>query len=67
MTYPELKEKYGEKLISLVTTEAVLAGLRNLKGAYSEEDPFESRCRAALADINSGSWDEIRSTFKRSL
>lgn len=74
MTYSDLKEKHGERLLSRAATDIVLTGIRGLK-EHLERDPEYPEEKSALErelislidDINSGSWDEVRAVIKRSL
>lgn len=66
MTIVEAKEKYGERILSLVATEIVASGLDQVKESDTRTalDVVFQNC---VDDLSSSSWDEIRSIIKRSL
>ena len=63
----ELREKYGERMLSMVATDIVLQGLKYMMEHYDERSTLGRELKACTEDINSGSWDEIRSVIKRTL
>ena len=70
MGLTELKQKHSERMISLVTTDIVIAGLRELARVYANKEldnPLAEDFKKCLDDINGSTWDEIRSIIKRSL
>ena len=67
MGFIEIREKYGERMLSMVATDVVLAGLRSLQEHYDDRSALGREMKACIEDINSGSWDEIRAVIKRML
>lgn len=68
MTYPELKDKHGERILNLVVTDIVMQGLMAVRQRPRDEhSPLGAVISSCFNDIDSGSWDEIRSAIKRSL
>ena len=67
MDYPTIKGKHGERLLSLASTDIVLAGMKALLQEPEEKSPLTAQVQECIRDINSGSWDEIRAVIKRSL
>jgi len=69
MTYPELKEKYGERILGIAATDIVLAGinsnLRNKDGGY--QNALGAEVLRCIEDINKSEWNDIRSAIKRTL
>ena len=63
----ELKEKHGERLIFMVCSDVVIQGMKYMLEHYDERSTLGKDCKECLKDINSGSWDEIRSVIKRML
>ena len=73
MTITELKQKQSERMINLVVTDIVSAGLSKLQ-AEAVEISMNDKAPALAKDwaqcfnsINSSSWDDIRSIIKRTL
>ena len=69
MGITELKQKHNERIIGLVVTEIVIAGMKALKedGIKSPDNPLVESCKRCFDDINDSSWDDIRAVIKRSL
>ena len=68
MNYPELKEKHGERILSLVVTDIVMQGLiRMREHPRDTKSPLGAVISSCFEDIDSGTWDEIRAAIKRSL
>jgi hypothetical protein len=67
MGFIEIREKYGERMLSMVATDIVLQGLRSLQERYDDRSALGREMKACIEDINSGSWDEIRAVIKRTL
>lgn len=68
MNYPELKEKHGERILSLVVTDIVMQGLiRMREHPRDTQSPLGAAISSCFEDIDSGTWDEIRAAIKRSL
>ena len=68
MNYPELKEKHGERILSLVVTDIVMQGLiRMREHPRDTQSPLGAVISSCFEDIDSGTWDEIRAAIKRSL
>lgn len=69
MTYSELKEKFGERILGIAVTDIVLAGinssLRNKEGGY--QNALGAEVLHCIEDINKSEWNDIRSTIKRTL
>ena len=68
MTYPELKEKYGERIMGIACTDIVLTGIKeNLRedGAYNNQ--LRSKVLKCITDINNSEWNDLRNIIKRSL
>ena len=63
----ELKEKYGERMLSMVVTDIVIQGLKYMSEHYDERSALGKDLKACTEDINSGCWDEIRAVIKRML
>lgn len=69
MTITELKEKYNERLISIVVTEIVIGGMAKLRDKYpaAEGSPLGIDVRKCFDDMDNSTWDDIRAIIKRSL
>lgn len=68
MTITELKAKHGERIINLVVSDIVVAGLGRIAAEPSgRQDPLAESCRECFTDINASGWDDIRAIIKRSL
>lgn len=69
MKVTELKLKHNERIIDLVVTDIVIAGLKALKedGIKSPDNPLVESWKRCFDDINDSSWDDIRAVIKRSL
>ena len=68
MTYPELKDKHGERILNLVVTDIVMQGLIAVREHKRDDlSALGAVISSCFEDIDSGSWDEIRSAIKRSL
>lgn len=70
MGITELKTRHTERMINLVSTDIVIAGLRELVRVYAHKEidnPLAEDFKKCLDDINGSTWDEIRSIIKRSL
>lgn len=69
MGITELKQKHNERIIGLVVTDIVIAGLKALKedDIKSPDNPLVESWKRCFDDINDSSWDDIRAIIKRSL
>lgn len=69
MGITELKQKHNERIINLVVTDIVIAGLKALKedDINSPDNPLVESWKRCFDDINGSSWDDIRAVIKRSL
>lgn len=67
MGFIEIREKYGERMLSMVATDIVQQGIRFLQEYYDDRSALGKEMKACIEDINSGSWDEIRAVIKRML
>lgn len=69
MKVTELKLKHNERIINLVVTDIVIAGMKALKedDIKSPDNPLVESCKRCFDDINDSSWDDIRAVIKRSL
>lgn len=67
MGFIEIREKYGERMLSMVATDIVLQGLKYMMEHYDERSTLGRELKACTEDINFGSWDEIRAVIKRML
>ena len=70
MGITELKTRHTERMINLVSTDIVIAGLRELVRVYANKeinDPLAEDFKMCLDDINGSTWEEIRSIIKRTL
>ena len=70
MGITELKQKHNERIINLVVTDIVIAGLTQLKNdgeVKSADNPLVESWKKCFDDINDSSWDDIRAIIKRSL
>ena len=68
MTFTELKEKHGERIISLVVTDIVMQGLiRMREQPRDDKSALGAVISSCFEDIDRGTWDEIRAAVKRSL
>lgn len=70
MGITELKQKHNERIINLVVTDIVIAGLTKLKTdeeVNSPDNPLVESWKRCFDDINGSSWDDIRAVIKRSL
>lgn len=69
MKVTELKLKHNERILNLVVTDIVVAGLKSLKedDVKSPDNPLVESWKRCFDDINDSSWDDIRAVIKRSL
>lgn len=68
MTYTDLKEKHGERILNLVVTDIVLQGLIRVRETpRDDKSPLGAVISSCFEDIDAGTWDEIRAAIKRSL
>ena len=69
MKVTELKLKYNERILNLVVTDIVIAGLKALKedDVKSPDNPLVESWKKCFDDIDGSSWDDIRAVIKRSL
>lgn len=69
MTYPELKEKYGERILGIACTDIVLMGIKeNIRAKMDGyENPLGSEVLKCINDINKSEWNDLRNIIKRSL
>lgn len=68
MTYTELKDKHGERILNLVVTDIVMQGLIAVREHKRDDlSALGAVISSCFEDINAGSWDEIRAVIKRSL
>lgn len=68
MGITELKTKHNERMINLVVTDIVIAGLSRLRSEERQADnALAISWESCFNDINGSSWDEIRSIIKRTL
>ncbi len=69
MGITELKEKYSERLVSIVVTEIVVGGMARIreKDPAVEGSPLGVEVRKCFDDIDNSKWDDIRAIIKRSL
>ena len=69
MTITELKEKYNERLISIVVTEIVVGGMAKIreKDPAAEGSPLGIEVRKCFDDMDNSTWSDIRAIIKRSL
>lgn len=67
MGYIEIREKYGERMLSMAAADIVIQGIKCMLEHYDERSSLGKDLKACMEDINSGSWDEIRAVIKRSL
>lgn len=70
MGITELKQKHNERIINLVVTDIVIAGLSRLKTdeeVRSADNPLVESWAKCFTDINNSSWDDIRAIIKRCL
>lgn len=69
MTYPEIKEKYGDRILGIACTDIVLLGIKeNIRtgdGAY--DNALGSEVLKCINDINKSEWNDLRNIIKRSL
>lgn len=68
MTITDLKATHNERIINMVVTDIVVAGI----GRYSDicenpATPLGEDCKKCFEDIDGSSWEDIRSIIKRSL
>lgn len=70
MGITELKQKHNERIINLVVTDIVVAGLKALiedDDIKSPDNPLVESWKKCFDDINDSSWNDIRAIIKRSL
>ena len=68
MDYISLKEKHGERIISLVVTDIVMQGLIRMREMPRDDyTALGAVIDSCFEDIDAGTWDEIRAAIKRSL
>lgn len=69
MTYPDLKEKYGERILGIACTDIVLSGIKeNLRTPEAGYDnALGAEVLKCIQDINHSEWNDLRNTIKRSL
>lgn len=67
MTLAEFKEKYGERVLTLVATEIVKAGLDVVKEEGITGRPMEVTTAAVAEDLIKADWNDVRAVIKRNL
>lgn len=67
MTLAEFKEKYGERVLTLVATEIVKAGLDVVKEEGITGRPMEVTVAAVAEDLIKADWNDVRAVIKRNL
>ena len=67
MGFIELREKYGERMLSMCATDIVIQGIKFMKEHYDDRSALGRDLKACMEDIDAGSWDEIRAVIKRTL
>lgn len=67
MGFIELREKYGERMLSMCATDIVIQGIKFMKEHYDDRSALGRDRKACMEDIDAGSWDEIRAVIKRTL
>lgn len=69
MTYPEAKDRFGERILGIACTDIVLMGikenLRSNAGEYS--NPLGAEVLRCIEEINKSEWNDLRNIIKRSL
>ena len=67
MSLAEFKEKYGERVLTLVATEIVKAGLDVVKEEGITGRPMEVTIAAVAEDLIKADWNDVRAVIKRNL
>jgi hypothetical protein len=67
MTLAEFREKYGERVLTLVATEIVKAGLDVVKEEGITGRPMEVTIAAVAEDLIKADWNDVRAVIKRNL
>ena len=67
MSFIELRDKYGERMLSMCATDIVIQGIKFMKEHYDDRSALGRDLKACMEDIDAGSWDEIRAVIKRTL
>ena len=67
MTLADFKEKYGERVLTLVATEIVKAGLDVVKEEGITGRPMEVTIAAVAEDLIKADWNDVRAVIKRNL
>ena len=67
MTLAEFKERYGERVLTLVATEIVKAGLDVVKEEGITGRPMEVTIAAVAEDLIKADWTDVRAVIKRNL
>ena len=67
MTLLEFREKYGERVLTLVATEIVKAGLDVVKEEGITGRPMEVTIAAVAEDLIKADWNDVRVVIKRNL
>lgn len=68
MGYIELKEKHGERILSLVATDIVMQGLIRMREMpRDDKSALGAVINSCFEDIDASTWDEIRAVIKRQL
>ena len=67
MGFIELREKYGERMLSMCATDIVIQGIKFMKEHYDDRSALGRDLKACMEDIDAGSWDETRAVIKRTL
>ena len=67
MTLAEFKERYGERVLTLVATEIVKAGLDVVKEEGITGRPMEVTIAAVAEDLIKADWNDVRAVIKRNL
>ena len=67
MTLAEFKEKYGERVLTLVATEIVKSGLDVVKEEGITGRPMEVTIAVVAEDLIKADWNDVRAVIKRSL
>ncbi len=72
MNITELRKAHNERIINLVVSDIVVAGLGKLmdtvsSGKVDKTNPLTESWAKCLEDISESKWDDIRAVIKRSL
>lgn len=67
MTITEIREKYGDRVLSRAVSEIVIAGIETVKKRGNDGHSIDVVVAAVAEDIDASDWQDVRSIIKRTL